>query len=42
MAISLITPWLEKVQEGYEDDEEARSLLTELSLQPVNDKWSSL
>jgi hypothetical protein len=33
LAISVSTPsWLEKLQQGYEDDEEARKILVQLSL----------
>jgi hypothetical protein len=39
LAISVSTPsWLEKLQQGYEDDEEAKKLLVELSLQSANDQ----
>lgn len=42
-AISVSTPsWLQKLQQGYEDDEESKSLLTKLALQPENEKGYTL
>jgi hypothetical protein len=42
-AISTCTPaWLEKLQKGYEQDSEAKQLLTELSISSPNDKGFSL
>jgi hypothetical protein len=39
MAISTSTPtWIEKLKAGYDDDSEAKQLLTELSLSKTNDK----
>lgn len=43
LAISMVTPsWLDKLQLGYEDNEEAKQLLTELSLSSPNDRGYSL
>lgn len=42
-SISLSTPtWLEKLQQEYEDDEEAKLLLTQLAVSQENDKGFSL
>jgi hypothetical protein len=43
LAVSTVTPrWLETVVEGYENDPQAKKLLTELSLIKSNDKGYSL
>lgn len=43
LAISISTPsWLEKLQQGFEDDPQAKQLLTELSIQSDNEKGYTL
>jgi len=43
LAISLSTPtWLNRLQQGYEDDDEAKQLLAELSLHEENSRGFSL
>jgi len=43
MAMSACAPsWIQKLTEGYEDDESTKQLLTELSISPNNDKGFQL
>lgn len=43
MAVSVATPaWLDNLQNGYKDDPTCQQLLTELSINPSNDKGYSL
>ena len=43
LSISMSTPaWLETLQQGYEDDTEAKQLLTKLALSSQNDKGYTL
>lgn len=43
LAISVSTPsWLERLQQGYEDDADTKQLLAELSLQEENTKGFTL
>jgi hypothetical protein len=37
-----IPSWVQRLQEGYQDDEDAKKLLTELSLSGSNDKGFTL
>ena len=43
LSISMSTPaWLEKLQQGYEEDDETKQLLTELSVTSQNTKGFTL
>lgn len=43
LSISVSSPaWMEKLQQGYEDDVDSKQLLIELSIQSPNDKGFAL